>query len=62
MSKRNKSQEVEATKPMNIESDSAPKGYIYTNVFCPRCGRFNVHHHRIFKHRYVCGDCGHKWR
>lgn len=56
MPKENKSLDAKVTNPENDHTNS-----VFTRVFCPRCGGFNIYKHRIFTYKYVCNDCGYKW-
>ncbi|HOJ11189.1 MAG TPA: hypothetical protein PK733_11420 [Clostridiales bacterium] len=62
MYKKNKNLDVEATDSRNDDINSVTKGYLYTKVFCPRCGGVNIYRHRIFSRKYLCNDCRNKWQ
>jgi len=57
-----KSFNVDTVQHKNGIIDTKPVKVTYINVFCPRCGKFNVRRHRVFKRRFLCEECGYKWK
>ncbi|HHV97330.1 MAG TPA: hypothetical protein GXX37_12820 [Clostridiaceae bacterium] len=53
---------IDSKQLKNDIIDAKPIRTSYINIFCPRCGRFKIRRHWVFRRRFLCEECGYKWK